>query len=621
MTLCVKKGKLSHYRLAYGHYRSASESLELPSDVLQRFIQHQEKSIERCVRWSEITFVHLHLKTTFEDAKPSDYLLIDIGLEIPVGMIPKEIPQMGYYMFVYIADQNVIILGLMRRVAFKELLDQNGYAVLGDINTFEWQIPDVYSFSLTTGYYQEPTEFNGSLDDKYLAVDVFLGRMAKIRPEELDVPGGLENMRVGFFYIEIMVSIDLKMTKLLEDVELQLLNKRLELLKNPMDRAQFVRGWFPDLVQCITPYETRHAISGQMKRDSNYGKVFEFYKSHYTVPDPCILFNGDAEYLSEFVASKCPVCCQYDCPRLPSMGGRITFSHEELPRFLINRFKKLFQMGVTWSHTLIGTAFAEKFWFSENEDISAIKHGLVGSNKQTSDPVREIHMLSLNAKRKLRTLSKTDRWLVSELAPKYFTAIKESWDEIEAPPAPGSPTKLTVRSAPVVPITEVPTLPSDYGKLIEFAERYWPPCLVAVVRKSTGPFHFKHPERRKISPMLKAFGFSLEDAQHIFFLLFSTTAVERTSTKAQFLDGHRGSIIATDYANPKVNEKMQSCRTMIQGNYCPFASSVDIEDTARTLCTKHMNTLRMADGKQTRDRYLIASPRSYVLQRVAPDTK
>jgi hypothetical protein len=560
------------------------------------------------VQWSEITVVSLHLDDRIKDVKLDTPVRIDVNGDLPVGMLPRDLPQLAYLLFVHIDMYYVFIFGLLKRSQFEEIINSEGYATYKHINRFVWERTESYEFPLDAGYYEDPAHFDFEREQQHLVADVFFGRIAKIRDKELGLPYELELMRLGFLYTSLLVSVGSDMIKLFEAAELELLWDRLRALTNHLDRARFASGWFPGLLEVITPEEPRFALKNQhTSPNSLYTQVFRFYRQHWKTDDPCVLYEGDVQYLTELMLPQCPLCGRWDCTRLPVSNGRITFGHMELSQFLTNRFHKQLNVDTSWANSIAGTIFADQFWFSENPQRElALNFKRVGERPEARK--QSLNNMIAMAQRALDQLSETERWMVMEFGQSYIAEIRECMEDLLPKPRNNHHVQVAFEGVE-------DAIPQSREELIQYAERYWPPCLVAYVKSCQGFKHLKHPDRRKVSAMLKLFGYPLDAAQQMFWLMFSDTRVEALTGKSEFLVGKRGSIIANDFGNGKNTNLGVSCRALIGAGQCPFSGNVDMEDIARTGCSTHMNELRVAEGKLSRELFPIASPRSYFVQR------
>lgn len=595
------KPGLTYYKIAF--------DADTPLGALRAFLKHEAELCACPVRWPEITVVHLQSDKRISELQSSEVLLIDSGEEKPRAQVPPELPQLAYLMLVKSDLEHVYCFGLLESARLREIIERDGYATYGSVNYFEWERPDSYNFPLTRGYYDEPESFDQSLDEQHLAVDVFFGRMARIRGKEIALPQEVEQMQLGFCWANVLASCNADLMQLLETAELELLWERLRQLTNQLDRARFAAGWFPELLRVLVPSEPRQALAHQLAPTSIYTQVFRFYRTHWKTEDPAVLYEGDAEYLAELQQPQCPLCSRWDCPRLPAADGRITFSHMELSQFLTNRFRKMLATNATWANSVMGTIFADQFWFTE-APLDALRPNYRRVGESTDLRERSLGNLGRVANTALERLSENEHWMVMTYAKPYIEDIRSCIDDLL--PKSSSPQRRHIQ-VEMEGVTDA--IPRTREELIRYAETWWPPCLVELVRGCRGTKHLKHPDRRKVSALLKLFGYSLDDSQHMFWLMFADTLEEGLSSKADFLDGKRGSIIANDFSSSKSTNLGVSCRTLINANRCPFAQSVDMEDMARRECSAHMNQLRVAEGKLSRELYPIASPRSFFIQR------
>jgi len=593
---------LNYYRICFYD--------DSPMEELEKFIQSRGKQEAAPVRWAEITVVYLHCDKRLRDVRRDDAVLIDVGRERPVGMLPPEMPQLAYLLFVLPDVDKVNVLGLLERTQFVEVINREGYATYRAINRFAWARPGApqYEFPLDAGYYEDPAHFQYSLAEQQLAADTFFGRLANTRSKELGLPCELELMRLGFFYTSLLTSVNTDMIQLFESVELGLLWDRLRELRCHLDRARFALGWFPGLLTVHMASSARLAMQDQLDPASPYAQVLRFYRQHWKTDDPAVLYEGDAQHLVELTLPKCPLCDRWDCARLPVANGRVTFGHMELSQFLTNHLRKQFSTSASWANSSVGTIFADQLWFTDDPFDE-----LMFSYKRIAEPPEQrkagARQLLVSSNRALAKLSSTEHAMVMHFGRPYIDSLRESLAEL------GERRAAAQHHVGVQFEDTDDVLLESREELLHYAEQYWPPCLVKLVKQCRGQQHLKHPDRRRVSALLKLFGYRQETAQRMFWLMFADTQVEGLSTEAQFLEGKRGIIVANDYASQKSTNLGVSCRTLIGAGHCPFAQTVDIEELARTNCSAHMNELRVGEGKLSRDLYKIASPTSYYKQR------
>ena len=597
-------------KLGVSYHRLECDTNVVPLDLLRAFVLDNTDLADNPVRWSQITVIYLQIDNELQETPRDSVLRIDFGGEYMANCLPRELPQLAYLMFVHTDAFAIYILGLIERETVQARLNANLYLTLGDINRFEWERHSYYDFPLKHGYYEDPTRMHYDLDQKTEYVDVFFGRMAKIRPIELGLPKSLNKMRMGFFLATILASADEEVGRLFVQRELEMLWNRLRQLVDHIDRASFTRGWFPGLLDIVVPPEPRLALLGEVEEHSVYAKVLRFYRAHYKTGDPSVLYEGPVEFLTEVGLLECVLCSRYDCPRLPIVDGRVVFGHMELSQYLTNYFRKTTHRAMHWANSVTGTTYAQQFWFCDGDPYTTLRQDYkrVGTPHDRND--RSLHSLVGTTRRAFDVLDRDEQQLMMKYAKPWIADLKESMTEL-MPKSHDRPNGHINLEYEVVQ----DVMPKSREELLRYAESFWPPCLVNYAKSCQGAKHLKHHDRRRVSALLKVFNYPLADAQQLFYLMFSETIAEGHMSLDGFLGGKRGSIIGNDYASSKSVNLGVSCRTQIGVGRCPFADSTDIEDIGRTKCTQHMNQLREVEGKQRRDLYPIASPRSYFAQR------
>lgn len=387
--------------------------------------------------------------------------------------------------------------------------------------------------------------------------------------------------------------------------EIEILLARLGCLTTEEERLAFVEAWFGEKVLNITVYHggaVAHAEEGivpglrlpettlKHTRESIV-QLRKFHNTHYpSMPTPSFVFYVDISTVPALMAPACPRCRRSPCVRLPVERGKVVLTHLELDLYLPALWKQRYEEMV-FTMQLSGACYLSDHWARPASE-----------KVQLAEEARYFHEAAKALREHFSPVL-----LEEVLIPTFYDAT-DNWNWY----FDWNFDQLTTSEDTTVSVSG--DLPTTRDQLIEYAQRYWPPCMQALVELCKGHRHLQHEERIKMAALLRVFGYSPAQAEQLWWNLFrETLANTHYVTQEAFLEGEHGQVIINDYKANKQRNVGVHCESLIRKKLCPFVETGDIEDlvsTARKHCTESLQKYRASKGLREL-RYPIYSPKNY----------
>jgi hypothetical protein len=323
-----------------------------------------------------------------------------------------------------------------------------------------------------------------------------------------------------------------------------------------------------------------------------YRQLRRWHTAHYPgVPTPSYFFFVDLATAPSFMAANCPRCGRTGCVRLPVERGKLFLTHLELDLYLPQLWKHRYEELAFEMQQSLGACYLGTYWARSARDRQYL---VEEAPKFTQDAEAAREALSAVA--------------LEEILVPTFHEANDTWSWYFG----WDYDRVVTNQDTGVAVTE--ELPASRTQLITYAREYWPPCMQALVEKCTGERHLQHEERIKMAALLRSFGYSLAQAEQLWWNLFRTTnASAQYFHQETFRESEYGQVIVHDYRTNKVQNVGVSCEALVRKQLCPLVTTGDIEDLvplARQRCTESLQAHRAAKDQRPL-KYPVYSPRNY----------
>lgn len=387
--------------------------------------------------------------------------------------------------------------------------------------------------------------------------------------------------------------------------ELEMLLARLQCYSAEEDRLAFAKRWFDNAFSIGINYngavahaeatlvpELRESSEAMFETSERlYRQLRRFHTTHYpTTPTPSYFFFVDVATAPAFMATNCARCGRTGCVRPPIEKGKLFLTHLELDLYLPQLWRHCYEEIVFDMQESLGACYLGTYWARPERDRNYLAEE-APKFSQDANAAREALSVALDEVLIPTFHEANDTWSW------YFNW---DFDSVAKSENTGSgPSEA---------------LPTSRSALVAYAREYWPPCMQALVEQCTGKRHLLHEERIKMAALLRSFGYSLAQAEQLWWNLFRTTnANAQYFHQETFRDGEYGQVIVNDYRTNKVQNVGVSCEALVRKQLCPLVAMGDIEELvplARQRCTESLQAHRAAKGQQPL-KYPVYSPRNY----------
>lgn len=543
--------------------------VEEPLVVLRRFFLQQ--TLGSAVKLQNTTLLQVSVNKAYEPlTQPNACLVPEVELKVMA---------LRQYVLLWFWDceDTLYVLGLVEKVDLQVVLENYMYLEFAQLNRFCFEVART---APVDSYYNLPDILPKSFAEMHEAISPFVCRVFGTRPLTLATGRSVQQNRMGFLGLCMIASMDPLFRERAYATELSLLQQHVSQLSD-WEAAEFVRQWFPGKV-IVTQCEG-FAVAGEPALNKIESDLYVNYLFHQSQYLPCVYYTAPAYMLF----SRLP------CAALPSSSGTISFAYNELPVFLETAFDQIFRAAVADAQSLFCTSFAHT-WDQSFDREKLFKEFKIPRLRENEKDWKFEKIITC-ARKKQYSEKSALRYVLEKLGPSFLEEMRYN-DKLE---------RHESKSQMVAG-----KLPETRKDLLLFSSLNFPPCVTKYIAECEGVNHMHYADRLRVSALLRRFGFNLDDAQHIFYLMFSETKEHFGQNKGEFLKSKHGQVVASDYASNKQENLGISCMTLIARGKCAFP---DIEDLAQSKCNEYLEKLWQIKGK-TRKRYPISSPVNFFNQ-------
>lgn len=371
------------------------------------------------------------------------------------------------------------------------------------------------------------------------------------------------------------------------DLKREFINKELALLKlrfsqcyrSERQRFAYLSVVFPGLARAVeftVPEQFISAPPGVIQQDAGlcagYNKLLDYCR-HFFPQDcaPGIGFIVPAQYCST------ELLC-----RLDVRNGLLCIPHQELASVCANYLGERIEKHILDVSRRYRLLFARKYW--TRLILRTTKSGLKSTLSKRwleQDAVGFSERIIRAAEPFQRNETFRDSFLP------LLASLDGYYGELEYNTEEQWPLRHT--SSEII----ISGLPATYAELLDYATKLWPPCMQAMIQRTAAlPYHV----RLALSALIRVFGYTLDQGEHLWVLIFSAWDSQAAGNPSLFLKSDRGRVLRADYENGKTTNMGVGCIYLSSCDLCPF-KSMDIEE-CQTQCSGGLP-------------YRISSPRNY----------
>lgn len=535
-------------------------------------------------------------------------------------------------------EEQLFVFGGLRYDEYMSMLSSNNYITLGNLKPIQHLITtqsntvnalETYWFSRTKDTTTPKIKWEMALNTLFTQIMGLQTLPYDQYQKRLAAHGSLLGKVYPFALF--LASCEPMLKKQLLDTEVGFLKWRLGQLTTESLKIAFLCKWFENGVDfslssfgfsqyahCPKPVNLVSMGLGRMTNDVLEFSRLQFdwlRKRHaHMYPEtafPSAILSGNAEFLS--TQSYCD---------LQVFEGEALFTLRELDEYLCTMLRCKLSREIDTIGLQAKSYFASSVWcrvkrYSHCGFVHYVREDIEVISKSIPHPMLEEAMRA----RSEFTIATAENEMAQDLLETTLLPIlnerTENWNSyfgwnFDAGYEPSrtvcSPASFDPNnsSAPGIPISQI--------ELANYAHEFWAPCVCGIVDACLEGRHMKYLVRLKMVAFLRMFGYTLEEAKQLWFLMFSGTDVlDRAVSMDEFYDSPISSkysqfLVYSFEQNRRTNLGI-SCMTLISKGYCEFTESVrdieelDLEARCRKKCTEHINTIR-----QTPTQYAVQSP-------------